>query len=146
MSEEENDIIHTIKFQSTLYNDFTSSYFSKYFLPELINNIVLCFLSKNNFSLFNNIIIIEIIIYIKKTGRNKNEGIFIDESETIININYTNKNNNESNDFIFCTAIKGKLLEVNKNIINNNNLIKEAPLSDIFICFFISGFERSSKT
>ena len=92
--KEENYIIDTIKFQSALNNDFTSSYFSKYFLSENKFN----FLHINNFILNNNIIINEIIIY-KKLGkikvRNKNEGIFIDENETIININYTNKDNNE---------------------------------------------------
>ena len=70
--------------------------------------------------------------------------IFINEKETIININYSNKDNNENNIYKFCTGIKGKLIEVNKNIINNNNIIKEQPLGNGFICNS-QKFERRLK-
>ena len=154
MNEEEIDIIDTIGLQSTLYNDFISRYFTKYFLPENkfifihSNNIILCGISKNHFLLNNNIIINNIIDCKKLgkiTGRNKHGGIFINENETIININYTNKDNNESNVYKFCTGIKGKLIEVNKNIINNNNLIKEDPLGDGFICILQMDLKEVQK-
>jgi hypothetical protein len=141
--KEENDLVESIGIKATYYNDFVERYFTKYYFNKGKENEQYIFIHSNGIILSgigkNNIITkvkINEIIDLKKpgkiTGRRKHGAHFLSENEYVIKIIYDNEKS-----YNFCPMIKGKLLEVNQNIINDNNLLINSPESFGFICIIL---------
>ena len=144
--KEENDLVESIGIKATYYNDFVERYFTKYYFNKgkeneqyifvHSNGIILSGIGKNN--LITKVKINE-IIDLKKlgkiTGRKKHGAHFLSENEYVIKINFDN-----TKSYNFCPMIKGKLLEINQNIIEQPNILCENPESFGFICIiFVEG-------
>ena len=141
--KDDNDFLESIGLKATYYNDFVERYFSKHYINKGKENEQYIFIHTNGIILSgigkNNIITkvkINEIIDLKKpgkiTGRRKHGAHFLSENEYVIKIIYDNEKS-----YNFCPMIKGKLLEVNQNIINDNNLLINSPESFGFICIIL---------
>ena len=137
--DEEYDILESVGLKSTFYNDQIQRYFSKYYLDKgqpneqyifiHSNGIIMCGIGSNNDILKKNIS--EIIILkqpTKITGKNKHGAHLLNVTEYIIQIKA------DDNTFIFCPKIRGKLLEVNQNLVKNPKLLINSPEKNGFIC------------
>ena len=137
--DEEYDILESIGLKSTFYNDQIQRYFSKYYLDKgqpneqyifiHSNGIIMCGIGSNNDILKKNIS--EIIILkqpTKITGKNKHGAHLLNVTEYIIQIKA------DDNTFNFCPKIRGKLLEVNQNLVKNPKLLIDSPEKNGFIC------------
>ena len=137
--DDEYDILESVGLKSTFYNDQIQRYFSKYYLNKgepneqyifiHSNGIILCGIGKNNDILKKNITEINILKQPTNiTGRNKHGAHFLAINEYIIKIKYDDQFVN------FSPKVKGKLLEVNENIVKNPKLLIESPEKNGFIC------------
>ena len=137
--DEEYDILESVGLKSTFYNDQIQRYFSKYYLDKgqpneqyifiHSNGIIMCGIGSNNDILKKNIS--EIIILkqpTKITGKNKHGAHLLNVTEYIIQIKA------DDNTFNFCPKIRGKLLEVNQNLVKNPKLLIDSPEKNGFIC------------
>lgn len=138
--DEENDFIDSIGIKATYYNDFVERYFTKYYLNKGTdteqyifihsNGIIMCGIGMNHFATKNNI---KSIVDLKKlgkiTGRKKHGAHFLCEDEYVVQIFYDNDQK-----LSFSPKVKGKLLEINDNIITHPNLLSESPEKYGFIC------------
>ena len=137
--DEEYDILESVGLKSTFYNDQIQRYFSKYYLDKgqpneqyifiHSNGIIMCGIGFNNDILKKNIS--EIIILkqpTKITGKNKHGAHLLNVTEYIIQIKA------DDNTFNFCPKIRGKLLEVNQNLVKNPKLLIDSPEKNGFIC------------
>ena len=137
--DEEYDILESVGLKSTFYNDQVQRYFSKYYLNKgepneqyifiHSNGIIMCGIGANNDILKKNIS--EVIILkqpMKITGRNKHGAHQLNPNEYVVQIK------NDENTTNFCPKIKGKLLEVNQNLVKNPKLLIESPEKNGFIC------------
>ena len=137
--DEEYDILESVGLKSTFYNDQIQRYFSKYYLDKgqpneqyifiHSNGIIMCGIGSNNDILKKNIS--EIIILkqpTKITGKNKHGAHLLNVTEYIIQIKA------DDNTFNFCPKIRGKLLEVNQNLVKNPKLLINSPEKNGFIC------------
>ena len=137
--EEEFDILESVGLKSTFYNDQIQRYFSKYYLDKdqpneqyifiHSNGIIMCGLGKNNDILKKNISEVIILKQLSKiTGKNKHGAHQLSPNEYVIQIK-------ADDDIInFCPKIKGKLLEVNQNLVKNPKLLIDSPEKNGFIC------------
>ena len=137
--DDEYDILESVGLKSTFYNDQIQRYFSKYYLDKgqpneqyifiHSNGIIMCGIGSNNDILKKNIS--EIIILkqpTKITGKNKHGAHLLNVTEYIIQIKA------DDNTFNFCPKIRGKLLEVNQNLVKNPKLLIDSPEKNGFIC------------
>lgn len=138
--EEENDFIDSIGIKATFYNDFVERYFTKYYIykgtetEQYIfihsNGIIMCGIGMNHFVNKKNITsIVDLKQLGKITGRKKHGAHFLCEDEYVIQIFYDN-----SQKLSFSPKVKGKLIEVNDNIITNPKLLSDSPEKYGFIC------------
>ena len=137
--EEEFDILESVGLKSTFYNDQIQRYFSKYYLDKdkpneqyifiHSNGIIMCGIGKNNDILKKNISEVIILKQLSKiTGKNKHGAHQLSPNEYVIQIK-------ADDDIInFCPKIKGKLLEVNQNLVKNPKLLIDSPEKNGFIC------------
>ena len=137
--EEEFDILESVGLKSTFYNDQIQRYFSKYYLDKdqpneqyifiHSNGIIMCGLGKNNEILKKNISEVIILKQLTKiTGKNKHGAHQLSPNEYVIQIKA------DDNVINFCPKIKGKLLEVNQNLVKNPKLLIDSPEKNGFIC------------
>ena len=137
--DEEFDILESVGLKSTFYNDQIQRYFSKYYLDKgqpneqyifiHSNGIIMCGIGANNDILKKNVS--EIIILkqpAKITGKNKHGAHLLNINEYIVQIK------TDENTFNFCPKLRGKLLEVNQNLVKNPKLLLESPEKNGFIC------------
>ena len=137
--DEEYDILESVGLKSTFYNDQIQRYFSKYYLDKgqpneqyifiHSNGIIMCGIGANNDILKKNVS--EIIILkqpAKITGKNKHGAHLLNINEYIVQIK------TDENTFNFCPKLRGKLLEVNQNLVKNPKLLLESPEKNGFIC------------
>ena len=137
--EEEFDILESVGLKSTFYNDQIQRYFSKYYLDKdkpneqyifiHSNGIIMCGIGKNNDILKKNISEVIILKQLSKiTGKNKHGAHQLSPNEYVIQIK-------ADDDIInFCPKIKGKLLEVNQNLVKNPKLLIDSPEKNGFVC------------
>ena len=137
--EEEYDILESVGLKSTFYNDQIQRYFSKYYLDKdkpneqyifiHSNGIIMCGLGKNNDILKKSISEVIILKQLSKiTGKNKHGAHQLSPNEYVIQIKA------DDNVINFCPKIKGKLLEVNQNLVKNPKLLIDSPEKNGFIC------------
>ena len=137
--EEEFDILESVGLKSTFYNDQIQRYFSKYYLDKdqpneqyifiHSNGIIMCGLGKNNEILKKNISEVIILKQLTKiTGKNKHGAHQLSPNEYVIQIKA------DDNVINFCPKIKGKLLEVNQNLVKNPKLLIDSPEKNGFVC------------
>ena len=137
--EEEYDILESVGLKSTFYNDQIQRYFSKYYLDKdkpneqyifiHSNGIIMCGLGKNNDILKKSISEVIILKQLSKiTGKNKHGAHQLSPNEYVIQIKA------DDNIINFCPKIKGKLLEVNQNLVKNPKLLIDSPEKNGFIC------------
>ena len=137
--DEEYDILESVGLKSTFYNDQIQRYFSKYYLDKgqpneqyifiHSNGIIMCGIGANNDILKKNVS--EIIVLkqpAKITGKNKHGAHLLNINEYIVQIKA------DDNTFNFCPKLRGKLLEVNQNLVKNPKLLLESPEKNGFIC------------
>ena len=138
--EDENDFLDSVGIKSTYYNDFVERYFSKYYLNKgkdneqyifiHSNGIILCGFGKNNFITKEKIVA---VVDLKKpgkiTGRRKHGAHFLTENEYVRQVSYQ-----DGKTLNFCPKLKGKLLEINSNLVDNPTLINNSPESFGFVC------------
>ena len=137
--DEEYDILESVGLKSTFYNDQIQRYFSKYYLDKgqpneqyifiHSNGIIMCGIGANNDILKKNVS--EIIVLkqpAKITGKNKHGAHLLNVNEYILQIKA------DDNTFNFCPKLRGKLLEVNQNLVKNPKLLLESPEKNGFIC------------
>ena len=138
--DDEYDILESVGLKSTFYNDQIQRYFSKYYLDKgqpneqyifiHSNGIIICGIGSNNDILKKNIS--EIIVLkqpTKITGRSKHGAHQLSPNEYVIQIK-----TDDNNTINFCPKIKGKLLEVNQNLVKNPKLLIDSPEKNGFIC------------
>ena len=137
--EEEYDILESVGLKSTFYNDQIQRYFSKYYLNKgepneqyifiHSNGIIMCGIGSNNEILKKDITEIIILKQPQKiTGKNKHGAHQLSPNEYVIQIKA------DGNVINYCPKLKGKLLEVNQNLVKNPKLLKESPEKNGFIC------------
>ena len=137
--EEEYDILESVGLKSTFYNDQIQRYFSKYYLNKgesneqyifiHSNGIIMCGIGLNNEILKKDITEIIILKQPQKiTGKNKHGAHQLSPNEYVIQIKA------DVNIINYCPKLKGKLLEVNQNLVKNPKLLKESPEKNGFIC------------
>lgn len=138
--DEGNDFFESVGIKCISYSDMTDRYFTKYYLDKGTdkeqfvfihsNGILLCGFGKNHMITKQKI---NTVSDLKKpgkiTGRKKHGAHFIMENERIISINY-----GDNQLLNFAAKIRGKLLEVNQNIIENTKLINDYPEKYGFVC------------
>ena len=89
----------------------------------------MCGIGANNDILKKNVS--EIIVLkqpAKITGKNKHGAHLLNVNEYILQIKA------DDNTFNFCPKLRGKLLEVNQNLVKNPKLLLESPEKNGFIC------------
>ena len=137
--DEEYDILESVGMKSTFYNDQIQRYFSKYYLNKgesneqyifiHSNGIIMCGIGANNDILKQNINEVIILKQLAKiTGKNKHGAHPLSPNEYVIQIKTDN------NIINFCPKIKGKLIEINQNLVKNPKLLIESPEKNGFIC------------
>ena len=137
--DEEYDILESVGLKSTFYNDQIQRYFSKYYLNKgepneqyifiHSNGIIMCGIGSNNDILKKNISEIIILKQLTKiTGKKKHGAHQLSPNEYVIQIKA------DENIINFCPKIKGKLLEVNQNLVKNPKLLIESPEKNGFVC------------
>ena len=135
----EYDILESVGLKSTFYNDQIQRYFSKYYLDKgqpneqyifiHSNGIIMCGIGANNDILKKNISeIIALKQPTKITGKNKHGAHLLNATEYVIQIKA------DDNVFNFCPKVRGKLLEVNQNLVKNQKLLLESPEKNGFVC------------
>ena len=140
----EVEILDSVGLKCTLYNDFIGRYFNKYYINKGKNNeqyifihsngILMCGFGENNEILKQNITEVKSLKEIGKiTGKNKNGAHFLCPTEYVINVKYIDQNNEEKS-IKFCPNVKGKLLEINSQILAAPQALKDKPESDGFVC------------
>ena len=140
--EEEFDILESVGLKSIYYNDQVQRYFSKYYLNKgepneqyifiHSNGIIMCGIGANNEILKKDIKEIILLKQLSKiTGRNKHGAHILNANENIIQIKTSD------NIFNFCPKLKGKLLEINQNLVKNPKLLIDSPEKNGFICLIL---------
>jgi hypothetical protein len=138
--DECNDFLESVGLKSTYYNDFVERYFTKYYINKSTpkeqfifihsNGLIVCGFGANHFITQSNI---SACTDLKKpgriTGRRKHGAHYLNENEYVVQVTYDN-----GKIFNFCPQLKGKLLEINQNIVDKPNLLNEYPEKYGFVC------------
>ena len=141
--EEEYDILESVGIKSTFYNDQIQRYFAKYYINKgepneqyifiHSNGIIVCGIGANNEILKKNISEITILKQpTKVTGRFKHGAYVLSPNEYVLKIKI-----DENNIINYCPKIKGRLIEVNQNLVKNPKLLIESPEKNGFVCIII---------
>ena len=138
--DEECDVLESVGLKSTFYNNQINRYFTKYYLNKgepneqyifiHSNGIIMCGIGSNNDILKKNISeIIALKQPTKITGKSKHGAHYLSPNEYIMQIK-----TDDNNTINYCPKLKGKLLEINQNIIKTPKLLKDSPEKNGFIC------------
>lgn len=149
-NEDEDEFIESIglkalNYMSVIERYYTKIYFNKnenteQYLFIHSNGIALCGIGKNHFLLNKEILRVKDLNKITQIkGKKKNGARVLNEVEYVAEIEYVDKNEENTNTvpsvFKFNPGLKGvKLMEVNTNLYTNSNLIHEYPEKFGYIC------------